>query len=77
MPQVDLLSPLIKGLGIERDREQDAFNRKQNFLKLDQQRKGALFQDAQAINTFLKGGDVNSAMDAIVTGKQSTFSLLV
>jgi len=65
MPKIDLISPLKQGFEAQSLREQNEFNRRQNLLKLDYQRKSALFQDAQAINTFLKADDVNSAMGVI------------
>ena len=45
-----------------RQREQQ---KQQDFLALDKQRQGALFQDAQAVNTFLKAGQTGKALDTL------------
>ncbi|MCP4323349.1 MAG: hypothetical protein GY787_16175 [Alteromonadales bacterium] len=72
MPASNIFQQFTQGQALAQQRglrDQEAQlneqRRQQNFLKLDEARRGALFQDAQAINTFLKGGDVNSAMGVI------------
>ena len=72
MPASNIFQQFAQGQSLAQQRDlrnqQAQLNeqkRQQNLLKLDDQRKGALFQDAQAINTFLKGGDTNSAMGVI------------
>ena len=45
--------------------EQQEFQRGQQFLQLDDQRKKALFTDAREVNTRLAAGDVNGAMGVI------------
>ena len=37
----------------------------QQFLQLDEQRKGALFQDARTVNSFLKSGQPNQALNVL------------
>jgi len=46
-------------------RENQDFQRGQQFLQLDDQRKKALFTDAREINTRLGAGDVNGALGVL------------
>lgn len=45
--------------------EQQEFQRGQQFLQLDDQRKKALFTDAREVNTRLGAGDVNGALGVL------------
>jgi len=39
--------------------------RQQQFIQLDDQRKGAMFQDARSVNSFLKSGQNNQALNVL------------
>lgn len=45
--------------------EQNKLARQQQFLELDDQRKGALFQDARAVNSLLKSGQPEQALNVL------------
>ena len=79
MANGDLLSTISQGLQAfgqgrsfgdvqaeqqERDR-QKKLQKQQDFLALDKQRQGALFQDAQSVNTFLKAGQTGQALNVL------------
>ena len=65
----DILSPLLQGLKTRNQQEQNKFKRQQQLLQLDDQRQGAIFQDARAINTHLKNGQIEQALQ-IVTRRE-------
>jgi len=50
---------------VQSQQEKRDFDKSQQFLQLDKQRQGALFQDAQAVNTFLKAGQTGKALDTL------------
>lgn len=69
---LQILDPLLKGLAIRGQIDkQNEFNRQaeiakqQDFMNLDKNRQGALFQDASAVNTFLKAGQTNKALGVL------------
>lgn len=65
MPQVDLLGPLQQGQGFFDNQQRQKFIRQQEFLKLDDQRKGAMFTDARTVNSFLKSGQTGQALNVL------------
>lgn len=65
MPASNFFGAIQKGTEFARQREQDKFQRQQNFIKLDDQRKGALFQDARMVNSFIKAGQPERALDVL------------
>ena len=45
--------------------DEQKFQRRQQLLQLDEQRKAAMFQDARTVNSFLKSGQVGQAVNAL------------
>ncbi len=45
--------------------DQRNLQRQQQFMQLDEQRKGALFQDARTVNSFLKSGQPEQALNVL------------
>jgi len=69
---LDTISTGLTALGqgrsfasVQSERDKRKSDKKQQFLALDKQRQGALFQDAQAVNTFLKAGQTGKALTVI------------
>ena len=50
---------------IRAKREQELFKEQQRIAALDDQRKGALFQDARSVNTYLKAGQPQMALGVL------------
>ena len=76
MPASNIFGAIQKGLAFadqqERNQQNQAFNleqqefqRGQQFLQLDDQRKKALFTDAREVNTRLGAGDVQGALGVL------------
>ena len=65
MPASNFLGAISQGLSLKDQREDRELQKRQQFLALDKQRQGALFQDAQAVNTFLKAGQTGKALDTL------------
>lgn len=65
---VSAVNELFGGM---QNREQNELARQQKFLQLDEQRKGAMFQDAREVNTRLAGGDIRGATSILSNRLQS------
>ena len=65
MPSSTFTQSILAGQQIRDANEDRKFKKQQQFLSLDKQRQGALFQDAQAVNTFLKAGQTGKALDTL------------
>jgi hypothetical protein len=65
MPASNIFQSFAQGQQMANQRELQEQQRQQNFLNLNEQRKGALFQDARVINSFLKSGQPQQAMGII------------
>lgn len=65
MANFDLLTPVQQGLGIRQQRDKSQLQRQLQLMELDDQRKGALFQDARTVNSFLKSGQPEQALNVL------------
>jgi hypothetical protein len=65
MPRADFFGAITAGLGAKDALEQQRLSRQQRLFQLDQQRQGALFQDARTVNSLLKAGQVGQALNVI------------
>ncbi len=75
---VDFFNPSGRGTGVQGginavnqlfggidQREQNKLARQQQFIELDDQRKGAMFTDARTVNSFLKSGQTGQALNVL------------
>ena len=62
---IDILTPLSQGLAIRDRNDKNKLARQQQLMKLDDQRKGALFKDAKSVNTYLKNGQIEQALNLL------------
>jgi hypothetical protein len=65
MPASNIFSQYAKGQQLADQREQQKLTRQQQLIQLDNQRKGALFQDARTVNSFLKAGQPEQARKVV------------
>lgn len=65
MPASNFFGAIQAGLGFQQQQEQNKLLRQQQFLQLDDQRKGAMFQDARTVNSFLKSGQPEQALNVL------------
>lgn len=65
MPASNIFSAIQEGMQFADDQQRKKFLRQQEFMQLNEQRKGALFQDARVINSFLKSDQPQQAMGVI------------
>lgn len=65
MPASNIFQSFAQGQQIANQRELQEQQRQQNFLNLDKQRQSALFQDARVVNSLLKSGQGNQAMNVL------------
>ena len=65
MPASNFAGAIQSGLQFKEQQERNKLAKQQQFLQLDQQRQGALFQDARTVNSFLKDGQVGQAMNML------------
>lgn len=65
MPASNFFGAISQGLDFKNQQEQNKLARQQQFLQLDDQRKGAMFQDARAVNSFLKSGQPEQALNVL------------
>ncbi len=69
MPASNFFGAISQGLNFAQQQEQQELARQQQFLQLDDQRKGAMFQDARTINSFLKSGQPKQALNVLSNRK--------
>jgi hypothetical protein len=65
MPASNFANAIQKGLSFKSTQEQNRLARQQDFLNLDNQRKGALFQDSRVVNSLLKSGQPEQALNVL------------
>jgi len=65
MPASNFSGAIQQGLAFADQQEQNKLKRQQQFMQLDNQRKGALFQDARTVNSFLKSGQPEQALNVL------------
>ena len=65
MPASNFAGAIESGLRFKDQQEKNKLARQQQFLQLDDQRKGALFQDARTVNSFLKSGQTGQALNVL------------
>lgn len=65
MPASNFFGAISQGLDFKNQQEQNKLARQQQFLQLDDQRKGAMFQDARTVNSFLKAGQPEQALNVL------------
>jgi len=65
MPASTIFQNFAQGQLVADKREQNKLVRQQQFLQLDDQRKGAMFQDARTVNSFLKAGQPEQALNVL------------
>lgn len=66
MPSSNFFGAINAGLDAKSQREQQKFNQGQQLLKLDDQRKKAIFTDAREVNTRLASGDAKGATNVLM-----------
>lgn len=65
MPASNIFQRYSEGLAFKDKREQDKLQRQQKLMALDDQRKGALFNDARIVNSLLKSGNKEKALGVL------------
>jgi len=65
MPASTIGKNILSGLAFADERERNKLARQQQFLQLDDQRKSALFQDARTVNSFIKSGQPEQALNVL------------
>jgi hypothetical protein len=65
MPVSNIFQNYAAGQAFADKREQNELAKQQQFMQLDEQRKGALFNDARVVNSFLKAGQPGKALDVL------------
>lgn len=65
MPASNVFQSYAKGQQLGQQRELNELKRKQDFLTLDRNRQKALFDDARVVNSFLKSGQTEQALNML------------
>lgn len=65
MPASTIGQSILNGLAFADQRKQQELARQQQFLQLDDQRKGALFKDARTVNSFIKANQPEQALNVL------------
>lgn len=65
MPASNIFQQYAQGQAFADQQEQNKLARQQQFMQLDDLRKGALFKDARTVNSFLKANQPEQALNVL------------